>query len=111
LKAQGWGLRQGIRREGEDPELRRWVAGLGDAGEGQERRAAARARLRLGKRKGRVCSTWALFVLWTWDGWRVDVSDRFEMGDPQAAIDSLEMNRRGLFGTWDFGNRNQFDSS
>jgi hypothetical protein len=55
--------------------------------------------------------TWALFVLWTWDGWRVDVSDRFEMGDPQAAIDSLEMNRRGLFGTWDFGNRNQFDSS
>jgi hypothetical protein len=49
--------------------------------------------------------------VWLLDVWRVDVLDRFEMGDPQAAIDSLEMNRRGLFGTWDFGNRNQFDSS
>jgi hypothetical protein len=52
----------------EDPDLRRWAAGLGDAGEGQERRSGGACEFGLdsGEEKGEcvlTAETWALCVL------------------------------------------------
>jgi hypothetical protein len=98
-RGDGASARESAR--GEDPELRRWAARLGDAGEGhKDRRAAARARFGLGKkaesvREMRERELGACSLCWMNGAWTVQILLICAICKVQFYWLEKKMNRRG----------------